>query len=68
MRTCDGTQKEFGRILTLLLVSHREQIDKVNRLKDETMRAIIKNSSDIVMFKEEVSKQLKHLRDFAEAN
>lgn len=32
------------------------------------MRAIIKNSSDIVMFKEEVSKHLKHLRDFAEAN
>lgn len=47
---------------------YREQIEKVNRLKDETMRAIIKNCSDIVIFKEEVSKQLKHLRDFAEAN
>ncbi|KAH9934885.1 HEC/Ndc80p family-domain-containing protein [Fomitopsis serialis] len=54
--------------LQALQIAHREQIDKVNRLKDETMRAIIKNSSDIVMFKEEVSKQLKHLRDFAEAN
>ncbi|KAI0736882.1 HEC/Ndc80p family-domain-containing protein [Fomitopsis betulina] len=54
--------------LQALQIAHREQIDKVNRLKDETMRAIIKNSSDIVMFKEEVSKHLKHLRDFAEAN
>lgn len=54
--------------LQALQIAYREQIDKVNRLKDETMRAIIKNSSDIVMFKEEVSKQLKHLRDFAEAN
>ncbi|KAH9951392.1 HEC/Ndc80p family-domain-containing protein [Amylocystis lapponica] len=54
--------------LQALQIAHREQIDKVNRLKDETMRAIIKNSSDIVLFKEEVSKQLKHLRDFAEAN
>lgn len=48
--------------------SHREQIDKVERLRDETIRAIIKNSSDIVTFKEEVSTQLKDLRDFAEAN
>ncbi|KAI0933915.1 hypothetical protein AcV5_005931 [Taiwanofungus camphoratus] len=54
--------------LQAIQIAYREQIDKVNRLKDETMRAIIKNSSDIVMFKEEVSKQLKHLRDFAEAN
>ncbi|GBE82486.1 predicted protein [Sparassis crispa] len=51
-----------------LQIAYREQVDKVNRLKDETMRAIIKNSSDIFMFKEEVSKQLKHLRDVAEAN
>ncbi|CCM02890.1 uncharacterized protein FIBRA_05004 [Fibroporia radiculosa] len=54
--------------LQALQIAYREQIDKVNRLKDETMRAIIKNSSDTVMFKEEVSKQLKHLRDFAESN
>ena len=47
---------------------YREQIDKVDRLRDETVRAIIKNSSDIVAFKEEVSKQLQYLRDFAEAN
>ncbi|EMD38609.1 hypothetical protein CERSUDRAFT_135519 [Gelatoporia subvermispora B] len=54
--------------LQALQIAYREQIDKVNRLRDETVRAIIKNSSDIVTFKEEVSKQLKHLRDFAEAN
>lgn len=47
---------------------YKEQVAKVNRLRDDTVREIIKNSSDIVMFKEEVSKQLKNLRDFAEAN
>ncbi|PCH38332.1 hypothetical protein WOLCODRAFT_88019 [Wolfiporia cocos MD-104 SS10] len=54
--------------LQALQIAYREQIDKVNRLKDETMRAIIKNSSEIIAFKEEVSKQLEHLRDFADAN
>ena len=47
---------------------YREQIDKVNRLKEDTVRAVIKNSSDIVAFKDEVSKQLQYLKDFAEAN
>lgn len=50
------------------LGSFREQVDKVNRLRDETVRAIIKNSSEIVEFKEEVRRQLRNLRDFAEAN
>ena len=54
------TQSRFRR--------YREQVDRVNRVKDDTVRAIIKSSSDIVMFKEEVSRQLQHLRDFAEAN
>ena len=51
-------------------VSHRyaEQVDKVNRLRDDTVRAIIKNSNDAVMFKEEVSRQLKQLHDFAQTN
>ncbi|KAI0073280.1 hypothetical protein K474DRAFT_1666837 [Panus rudis PR-1116 ss-1] len=49
-------------------IAYREQVDKVERLRDETVRAIIKSSSDIVTFKDEVSKQLKYLRDFAEAN
>lgn len=47
---------------------HREQIEKINRLKEDTVRAVIKNSSDVVAFKDEVSKQLQYLRDFAEAN
>ncbi|KIP04758.1 hypothetical protein PHLGIDRAFT_120415 [Phlebiopsis gigantea 11061_1 CR5-6] len=54
--------------LQALQIAYKEQVAKVNRLRDDTVREIIKNSSDIVMFKEEVSKQLKHLRDFAEAN
>ena len=48
--------------------SYAEQVDKVNRLRDDTVRAIIKNSNDAVMFKEEVSRQLKQLHDFAQTN
>lgn len=48
--------------------SYREQIDRVARLKEETVRAIIKNSHEIAMFKEEVSRHLTELRDFAEAD
>lgn len=48
------------------LFSYREQIEKVSRLKEETIRGIIKNSHDIAMFKEEVSRYLRELRDFAE--
>jgi kinetochore protein NDC80 len=46
-------------------VSYQEQIAKVSRLKDETVRAIIKNSHEIAMFKEEVSRHLRELREFA---
>jgi kinetochore protein NDC80 len=35
-------------------------------LKDETIRAIAKNSNEIGLFKEEVSAQLRRLRDFVE--
>lgn len=48
------------------LLSYREQIEKVSRLKEETIRGIIKNSHDIAIFKEEVSKHLRELREFAE--
>ncbi|THG98588.1 hypothetical protein EW026_g3622 [Hermanssonia centrifuga] len=54
--------------LQALQIAYREQVDKVTRLRDETVRAIIKNSSDIVEFKEEVQRQLRNLRDYAEAN
>ena len=40
----------------------------MNRLKEDMVRAVIKNSSGIVAFKDEVSKQLQYLKEFAEAN
>lgn len=46
--------------------SFREQLAKVARLKDETIRAIAKNSNELGLFKEEVSAQLRQLRDFVE--
>ncbi|RDB24297.1 putative kinetochore protein NDC80 [Hypsizygus marmoreus] len=52
--------------LQALQFDYREQTEKVSRLKEETVRAIIKNSHDIAIFKEEVSRHLRELRDFAE--
>lgn len=49
-----------------LSVSYREQQAKIARLKDETIRAIAKNSNEIALFKEEVSSRLRKLRDFVE--
>ncbi|KIK03839.1 hypothetical protein K443DRAFT_676493 [Laccaria amethystina LaAM-08-1] len=54
--------------LQALQFNYREQMEKVSRLKEETVRAIIKNSHEIAMFKEEVSRHLQELRDFAEAD
>lgn len=54
--------------LQTLQFNYREQMEKVSRLKEETVRAIIKNSHEIAMFKEEVSRHLGELRDFAEAD
>ncbi|KAH9967890.1 HEC/Ndc80p family-domain-containing protein [Russula dissimulans] len=53
--------------LQALQIGYREQVEKVARLRDETVRAIVKNSTEIAMFKEDISQQLKNLRDFAEA-
>jgi kinetochore protein NDC80 len=47
--------------------SYREQVEKISRLKEETVRNIIKNSHDIAIFKEEVSQHLRDLREFVEA-
>ena len=47
---------------------YQEQIERVDRLRDETVRMILKSSSDIAAFKEEVSGHLSHLRQFAEEN
>ncbi|KAF9246586.1 HEC/Ndc80p family-domain-containing protein [Melanogaster broomeanus] len=52
--------------LQALQFDYREQIAKIARLKDETIRAIAKNSNEIGLFKEEVSAQLAHLREFVE--
>ncbi|KAJ3805757.1 HEC/Ndc80p family-domain-containing protein [Lentinula lateritia] len=49
-----------------LQFDYREQVERVNRLKDETVRAIIKNSSDIAEFRGEVTKRLRELRECAE--
>ncbi|KAJ6547345.1 HEC/Ndc80p family-domain-containing protein [Mycena capillaripes] len=52
--------------LQTLQFAYLEQVEKVSRLKDETVRAIIKNTHDIAMFKAEVSRYLTDLRVFAE--
>ncbi|KAJ7109161.1 HEC/Ndc80p family-domain-containing protein [Mycena epipterygia] len=52
--------------LQALQFEYREQVEKVSRLKEETVRAIIKNTHDIAMFKAEVSRYLTDLRVFAE--
>jgi kinetochore protein NDC80 len=41
-------------------------LDKVARIKEETVRAIVKSSTELGLFKEEVSRHLKQLREFAE--
>ena len=47
--------------------SYKEQIEKVSRLKEDTIHAILKNTQEIAMFKQEVSRHLQDLRDFVEA-
>ncbi|THU99358.1 hypothetical protein K435DRAFT_777030 [Dendrothele bispora CBS 962.96] len=53
--------------LQTLQFQYKEQVEKVNRLKEETIRAIIKNSHDIAVFKAEVSQHLRELRECAES-
>ncbi|KAG6891035.1 hypothetical protein C0992_010697 [Termitomyces sp. T32_za158] len=52
--------------LQALQFDYNEKMEKISRLKEETVRAIIKNSHDIAMFKEEISRHLRELREFAE--
>jgi kinetochore protein NDC80 len=54
--------------LTFRLCRYREQQEKVARLKDETIRAIIKHSTEIAEMKEAVARQLKYVQDVIEAN
>ena len=57
---------EHGNLTRLSAPSYQEQIEKVSRLKEDTVRAILKNSQEIAIFKEEVSKHLQELRSFTE--
>ncbi|KIL58306.1 hypothetical protein M378DRAFT_170731 [Amanita muscaria Koide BX008] len=52
--------------LQTLQLSYQEQVEKAARLKEDTIRAILKSSHDIAIFKEEVSKHLGELREFAD--
>lgn len=54
--------------LQALQFDYREQMEKVSRLKEETVRAILKNGHEIAMFKEEVSRHLRELREFTESD
>ena len=47
---------------------YREQQEKVARVRDETIRAIIKNSTEIAEMKEGVARQLRYVQDVVEAN
>ena len=67
-RLSNITAKINSALIPVLPFSYREQVEKVSRLRDETVRAIIKNSNDIANFKEEVSHQLKEVKEFAEEN
>lgn len=50
----------------LIISRYQEQEDRVKRLKEETIKAIMKNSADIVNFKREVSDRLSYLQQVAE--
>ena len=53
---------------TVTLFRYREQQEKIVRLRDETVRSIIKNSGEIVMLKQDVTKQLQYIQDIADAD
>lgn len=48
--------------------SYQEQIEKTDRLREETVKAIVKSTNDMCVFKEQVSEHLSGLRKFAEEN
>ncbi|KAF8487646.1 HEC/Ndc80p family-domain-containing protein [Gautieria morchelliformis] len=51
-----------------LEIAYQEQIEKTDRLRDETVKAIVKSTNDMCVFKEQVSEHLSTLRQFAEEN
>lgn len=48
--------------------SYQEQVEKTDRLREETVKAIVKSTNDMCVFKEQVSEHLSNLRQFAEEN
>ncbi|KAH8825393.1 HEC/Ndc80p family-domain-containing protein [Flagelloscypha sp. PMI_526] len=54
--------------VSALQIEYNEQKQKVQRLKDETIAVILKNSNDIATFKNEVSQCLFELKEFAEGS
>ncbi|EJD06000.1 uncharacterized protein FOMMEDRAFT_145334 [Fomitiporia mediterranea MF3/22] len=54
--------------LQALQIAYQEQMERVDRLKEETVRMILKSSSDMAAFQEEVSGHLNNLRQFTEEN
>ncbi|KAF8590521.1 hypothetical protein K439DRAFT_1329564 [Ramaria rubella] len=51
-----------------LEIAYQEQIEKTDRLREETVKAIVKSTNDMCVFKEQVSEHLSNLRQFAEEN
>ncbi|KAF8520204.1 HEC/Ndc80p family-domain-containing protein [Hysterangium stoloniferum] len=49
-----------------LEIAYQEQVEKMDRLRDETVKAIVKSTNDMCVFKEQVSEQLNSLQHFAE--
>jgi hypothetical protein len=57
-----------GHVERAVLFSHQEQIEKTDRLRDEIVKAITKNTEEIYEFKTLVSQSLDELCMFAESN
>ncbi|KIJ44151.1 hypothetical protein M422DRAFT_208441 [Sphaerobolus stellatus SS14] len=54
--------------LQALEIAYTEQVEKMDRLREETVKAIIKSSNEMCNFKEQVTEHIQHLRQFAEDN
>ncbi|KZT44162.1 hypothetical protein SISSUDRAFT_1039443 [Sistotremastrum suecicum HHB10207 ss-3] len=54
--------------LQALQIAYQEQVEQTERMREETVRAIVKNTSDMCNFKEQVSGHLINLRRMAEEN
>ncbi|EIN07775.1 hypothetical protein PUNSTDRAFT_70409 [Punctularia strigosozonata HHB-11173 SS5] len=49
-------------------IAYNEQVEKVAKLKDETLRAIVKSITEIALFRTQVSERLKEVKELAESN